>query len=146
MSTLDRIIAMATAISESGLEIDNDTIVLSKSAYYDNLPKGITQETAMAVNQYNMEFVAATGYLTGQQAQQWFSDNPEVETINMVCPIDHAEVNHTVYRNYMINETEHPMYLVSGYMVHTRNLEQDVIRSVIDQVSGMLPTSQDEAA
>jgi hypothetical protein len=145
MSQLDNIIAMATAFQDLSVDIESDTIVLPKSVYYDNLPAGITVEQAIAVNEYNMLFTAATGYYAGAMAQSYFSENPEVETLSVISPLDHAEVNHKVYRTYEINGTEHPMYLTSGYAVNTRNLSEDVIQSVIDQVAGMLPQTLEES-
>lgn len=136
MSNFQDVITMATAIQTNyPLDIENDMAVLPKDAYYANLPKGITPEQAILVNEYNIAYTAASGYAAGQQAQAYFNDNPDAESFTMVCPLDHAEVNHKIYRNYEINGQEHPMYLASGYQVNSRNLEEDLIGLVINQVA-----------
>ncbi|AXH70775.1 hypothetical protein [Vibrio phage BONAISHI] len=144
--TFERVQEIAEAIVGSEVAVENDTVVLNKDVYYANLPADITAEQANAVHAYDTAFLAATGLAGGQIAAEHFVQNPDVESVSIVAPLEHAEVAHRIYQNYEVDGNTHQNYIVSSYTSHTRGMQEDLIARMQETVSGLAPQTAGQEA
>jgi hypothetical protein len=140
MSNIKLVDTLAAKIAE-GLKVENNHIEAPVDIYEANLPENVSPEQAAAVNEYNVNFQAATGIATGLVMQA----NPEVKSISSAFATSGGvlTMEHTVDREVVIAGETKPNYLVSAasYSVSGDN---DVLAHAVTTVAALEIESVDE--
>lgn len=108
-----------------------DTTIKEKedhSAYYNNLPEGITKKEVEAISKYNSKFITSAHVAVGELAAEVFKDNKKAEEVNATIgyfgPQDNIEISvfrEKTYQNHLAKDgnTEVTKHLVMQTTVNS---------------------------
>ncbi len=108
---------LSTNISKD-LKYDKDshTIKAEENIYAKNLPEGLSMEVVDKVNNYDVQFVAASGLAVGEIAIQHMAKEKTVEQISAEFSMArHNSVNHVVTRERTFTNITDPSNPIPKY-------------------------------
>ncbi len=141
---LEKVQGIAARIIDQ-VKLENGVVVSGSDVYYGVAEaEGVTREALDQVNEFNVDFIAATGIATGEIGSEAMRSDSKVTEITTSFGTATGSVDHTLHRSYKVGDEEKAGYLVSSVETVSRG-DDDVIGLVISQVAGLDYDAEAEA-